>query len=207
MNKNNKSGLDKLRSQMDLEYLTEETRRVANELYQKRGGGHGGDLQDWLEAERIVRARFQRMHGSTGVHVFDRSLLKTKEWLKDVENELGITDPNDAYSALRSVLHALRDRLPVKEASEFASQLPMFLAGVYYSGWDPSGKPVKMRTMDDFLDHINRDLPRKMGAETAARAVFRVIDKHISPGETEKIKRNMPDTILKLWHEKLAVAA
>lgn len=31
---------------------------VAYELYQKRGGEHGHDLDDWLEAERIVKEKY-----------------------------------------------------------------------------------------------------------------------------------------------------
>jgi hypothetical protein len=35
----------------------EEIARVAYQLFERRGGGHGQDQQDWFEAERIVRAR------------------------------------------------------------------------------------------------------------------------------------------------------
>ena len=35
----------------------EEVARVAYELFERRGGVHGYDRQDWLEAERIVRQR------------------------------------------------------------------------------------------------------------------------------------------------------
>lgn len=37
--------------------LHEEISKVAYELYLKRGCVHGHDLDDWLEAERIVLAR------------------------------------------------------------------------------------------------------------------------------------------------------
>lgn len=37
--------------------LHEEIAKVAYELYLKRGCVHGHDLDDWLEAERIVLAR------------------------------------------------------------------------------------------------------------------------------------------------------
>ncbi len=33
--------------------------RVAYELFKHRGGLHGYDVQDWLEAERIVRQQEQ----------------------------------------------------------------------------------------------------------------------------------------------------
>jgi len=35
----------------------EEVARIAYELFERRGGVHGHDLEDWIEAERLVRAR------------------------------------------------------------------------------------------------------------------------------------------------------
>lgn len=37
--------------------LHDEVAKVAYELHEKRGGAHGYDLDDWLEAERIVMER------------------------------------------------------------------------------------------------------------------------------------------------------
>lgn len=34
--------------------------RVAYELYRRRGGGHGHDVEDWLEAERLLQQEFRR---------------------------------------------------------------------------------------------------------------------------------------------------
>ena len=34
-----------------------EVARVAYQLFERRGRVHGHDLQDWLEAERIIRQR------------------------------------------------------------------------------------------------------------------------------------------------------
>ena len=38
----------------------EEISRVAYKLFERRGFKHGHDLEDWLEAERIVRTRARR---------------------------------------------------------------------------------------------------------------------------------------------------
>ena len=38
----------------------EKISRVAYELFERRGFEHGHDLEDWLEAERIVRTRARR---------------------------------------------------------------------------------------------------------------------------------------------------
>ncbi len=36
----------------------DEIAKVAHELYEKSGSVHGRDVQNWLEAERIVLARY-----------------------------------------------------------------------------------------------------------------------------------------------------
>lgn len=38
----------------------EEIAQVAYELYEKRGGSHGCDFDDWVEAEKIVMARHSK---------------------------------------------------------------------------------------------------------------------------------------------------
>jgi hypothetical protein len=38
----------------------EEISRVAYELFERRGFVHGHNLEDWVEAERIVRSRARR---------------------------------------------------------------------------------------------------------------------------------------------------
>ena len=42
----------------------DEIAKVAQELFEKSGRIHGRDLENWLEAERIVKAR--RGHGNGG---------------------------------------------------------------------------------------------------------------------------------------------
>lgn len=41
----------------------EEIARVAYELFERRGRTHGNDLQDWLDAERIIRERRRSGNG------------------------------------------------------------------------------------------------------------------------------------------------
>ncbi len=40
--------------------LYNEIAKVAYELHEKRGLRHGHDLQDWLEAERIILTRYEK---------------------------------------------------------------------------------------------------------------------------------------------------
>ena len=137
----------------------------------------------------------------TSLAAFDSTLQTTNIWLNDVLERLGWPDHLRAYHALRAVLHALRDRLPVDQAAALAAQLPMLVRGFYYEGWHPHGKPVKERHKQDFLAHIAaafREGPA-VDPERVARAVFQVLSKHVTAGEIEGVKRSLPTELRSLW--------
>jgi len=139
---------------------------------------------------------------ATGLEAFDSTLQKTNIWLSDIMQELGWEGERQrAYLALRSVLHALRDRLTVEEALDLGAQLPMLVRGFYYEGWKITGKPLKERHRADFLAHITHDFRNddRMDPEAIARAVFTVIARHASAGEIEDIKRILPAELRALW--------
>src|SRR5258706_132244 len=122
---------------------------------------------------------------ATGLEVFDTTLQKTNRWLHDVMRLLDCNDRRRAYLALRVTLHALRDRLTVEEVAQLAAQLPMLVRGFYYEGWDPTGKPLKLRTREDFLARIAQELKGvdDFDPETLALAVFAVLERHVTDGE------------------------
>ncbi len=80
---------------------------------------------------------------ATGLEVFDRTIHKTNVWLKDLMEIQDCPDRHEAYLALRATLHALRDRLTIKETVQLAAQLPMLIRGFYYEGWDPTGNRLR----------------------------------------------------------------
>ena len=140
----------------------------------------------------------------TGVKAFDSTVQTTNVWLQDVLERLRWHDRHRAYHALRAVLHALRDRLPVDQAAALGAQLPMLVRGFYYEGWHPAGTPVKERRKEDFLAHIAtafRDEP-EIEPEDVARAVFQVIAKHVTPGEVKHVKISLPSEIRSLWSQE-----
>lgn len=138
---------------------------------------------------------------TTGLRTFDHSLATTKEWLKDLQEEMGLADQQQAFEVLRAVLHTLRDRLSVEEATQFAAQLPMLLQGVYYHEWTPAGKPEKIRSKEEFLSIIADRLMGKHPPQQAAQAVFRVLERRMTPGEIDDIISIMPEGIRQLWLE------
>lgn len=137
---------------------------------------------------------------STGIEAFDRTLQLTNLWLKDLMVRLGTEDRHLAYLALRTTLHALRDRLTVDEAVDLGAQLPMLVRGFYYEGWRPAATPVKEHSKEAFLEHIKADSHSlDFDPEPAARAVFGLLADRITAGEIEDVKGILPKPIRELW--------
>lgn len=135
------------------------------------------------------------------VPAFDSTLNITHQWLRELTSEAGLHDQSQAYSVLRAVLHALRDRLVIAEAVDLGAQLPMLVRGFYYEGWKPSAVPTKQRTQQAFLEGIAQQLIaiESVDAKQATEAVFRLLDRHISQGEIEDIRNVLPHEIRNLW--------
>jgi uncharacterized protein (DUF2267 family) len=134
--------------------------------------------------------------------VWDKSLAKSTDWLKELAAALGWDDPHLALQALRSVLHALRDRLPPDEAADLASQLPSLIKGVYFDGWDPSATPVKYRTAEEFLAVVRRPFhagPLVSETERVTRAVFTLLARHVTAGEIGDVRGSLPAELAELW--------
>jgi uncharacterized protein (DUF2267 family) len=132
----------------------------------------------------------------TGFTTFSASLSKTTELLHEIEEAYGWPKERrrQSYAALRSVLHALRDRLTVQETADFAAQLPMLVRGIYYEGWDPSRVPLKLHR-EEFLDRVAQAFPYEVegGMERLVRTVLEVLHRrYISEGELEDIRSSLP---------------
>lgn len=66
-------------------------------------------------------------------------------------------DENKAFSVLRGVMKALRDRLVPGEAIDLGTQLPALLRGFYFEGWTMKNES-KTRTKEGFLEDIRIQL-------------------------------------------------
>lgn len=140
------------------------------------------------------------MSVSTIPHI-ESSVHAANAWLKELAGELGWNDRERAYRALRSVLHALRNRLTVDEAADLGAQLPLLIRGLYYEGWDPSSTPVRERHKEVFLGHIAADFRDDPAVypEGIAWAVFKLLERHVSSGEVRDVLHILPREIRSLW--------
>ena len=134
---------------------------------------------------------------STGVTALDHTVQETNLWLKGVEQELRLDNRQQAYSALRAVLHTLRDRLPPEVAIKLGAQLPILVRGVYFEGWHAAGTPTRERHLEDFAEHVLSELPREfpVDALTVACGVFEILWEKLGPGELEKVMNHLPASL------------
>lgn len=138
--------------------------------------------------------------------VIERSAEKTHRWIDEVAAELGDDDRRRAYRALKSVLHTLRDRMPVNETAQLASQLPEFLRGAFYEDWVPAHVPQRYRSREELLDRIARDagLAGETEASYVLTSVMSVLRRHVSAGEIQDVVAVMPADIATLLASKPA---
>jgi uncharacterized protein (DUF2267 family) len=140
---------------------------------------------------------------ATGLDVFDKTLQTTHIWLDELMAEIG-PDRQVAWHVLGAVLRALRDRIPLELAVHLGSQLPLLVRGIYYDQWHAPGRmDEKPRSLDAFLENIGEQLGQIGPIDTtnATQAVFRILSRHVSPGQVEKVKHALPGEVQAIWLE------
>jgi len=139
---------------------------------------------------------------NSGLDVFDNTIQKTTEILKQIESDLDWENRrNQSYLALRSVLHALRDRLPVEEAVHLSAQFPLLVKGIFFDGWRPIDVPIKM-SRAEFVQKVAEEFRFDVagGIEKVIFSVLNAVFDSLDPSEKIKIEENLPDDIVGLFY-------
>lgn len=143
---------------------------------------------------------------TTKVSTLESSMQKTNLLLGNIEKDLGWEGHrHQSYEALRAVLQALRDRLPLDETINFAAQLPLVIKGVFFDGWQPQDVPIKM-TRDEFVERISKDLNFLKIEDGTGRIIKAVLDnlfQIINPDEANKLLDILPSDISSLLRIEL----
>ena len=143
------------------------------------------------------------------IHNFEHAIHTANEWIKELADEPEIGSENQAYSILRVVLHALRDRLRVDEVVHLSAQLPMLIRGFYFEGWKPpTEEPREGETTQEFLEEVGERLLRvsEIEAEDAVYLVYALLARRFSSGELQYAQRAMPYDLVLKWRPGLPTA-
>lgn len=137
---------------------------------------------------------------ATGLDVFDKTLQTTNIWLNEIMDRLG-PDRQVAWKVLATVLHKLRDRLPVDLSAHLGSQLPLLVRGVYYDQFEPAKQPSQCDTPEEFRAEVAEWLSdiRPVDPDEAIAAVFAVLARHVSEGQIIKVRNALPRGIRMAW--------
>ena len=137
---------------------------------------------------------------ATGLDVFDKTLQTTNIWLNEICEVLG-PDKQVAWKVLSTVLHKLRDRLPIELSAHFAAQLPLLIRGVYFDQYEPAKQPSACNSAEDFTAEVAEWLTdiRPVDPREAIAAVFLVLSNHVSEGQIAKVKHALPKGIRQAW--------
>jgi uncharacterized protein (DUF2267 family) len=137
---------------------------------------------------------------ATGLDVFDKTLQTTNIWLNEITDRIG-PDRQVAWKVLATVLHKLRDRLPVELAAHLGAQLPLLVRGIYYDQFEPAHMPGDCRTPEEFRAEVAEGLTdiRPVDPDEAIAAVFAVLDRHLSEGQLAKVRHALPKGLRMAW--------
>lgn len=161
---------------------------------------HGG-VEFFVIADDVPGGTESSSRENRNIPAFASTVQKTKHWIRELMHELQWDDAQKTYHGMRAVLHALRDRLTIHEAADFASQLPMLIRGLFYEGWRPDSVPVKDRTKKAFLAHVFKAFPgdQRVDPEKLTRAVLKIVGSHVSDGEMKDIQAIIPKPLRELF--------
>lgn len=137
---------------------------------------------------------------ANGLEVFDKTIQTTHIWLNEITEVIG-PDRQLAWKVLSTVLHKLRDRLPVDVAAHLGAQLPLLIRGVYYDQFQPAKQPTRCRDLDEFVTEVQEWLSdvRPVDAADAVDAVFGTLSRHVPDGQLAIVRHALPETIRVRW--------
>lgn len=144
---------------------------------------------------------------ANGLDVFDKTVQTTNIWLDEIMADLG-PDRQVAWKVLSTVLHKLRDRLSIGLAAHLGAQLPLLVRGAYYDQFEPASLPDECGTREEFAAEVAEWLSdiRPVDPDEAVRSVFRVLSRHVSAGEIDKVRQALPKDLRQSWQDQAAEA-
>lgn len=131
-----------------------------------------------------------------------------KEYTKEMD--LG-NDREKAGRIFTSIMHALRDIIPVEESLQLIAQFPMFLKAAYVNGWAIRKDKPKIKHMEEFLALVRKhdgptakhDFNNDEVAERYVDTTFIYLRKYISLGEMQDIRDGLPKDLKSMIYTNL----
>ncbi|MGV8948126.1 MAG: DUF2267 domain-containing protein [Candidatus Paracaedibacter sp.] len=139
------------------------------------------------------------------VPILENNIHQTMDWIYAIEEACRWDEENQkkAFTALRAVLHEIRDLLPLERAAQLSAQLPIVIRGIFFENWHPRYIPVQEIKKNDFLEAIAQSLYpyQDMNVEETTKGVLQVLGEKLPSGELENIIQYMSKEIQELYQK------
>jgi uncharacterized protein (DUF2267 family) len=91
--------------------------------------------------------------------------------------------------------------LTINLAAHLGAQLPLLIRGVYYDQFEPGRMPSEFRSREEFVAEVAEWLSdtRPVDPNDAIRSVFRVLSRHLSEGQINKVRDALPKSLRQMW--------
>jgi len=116
--------------------------------------------------------------------------MQYDDFVGQVQNRAKLSSGGEAVKAIRATLDTLSRRLPADDVRKIEAQLPEEIAFYLQMGEETLDKI----DLDQFFSEIQKK--EDLGLNTSVfhcRAVMSVLCDALSPGEVEKLKRELPE--------------
>lgn len=143
---------------------------------------------------------------------FDKYAQEGNTYLNKLSSDLGHSDEKDRVATLvKSVLHALRDRITMASSLHFISQLPAFLKAVYVENWKYQEDVERLKTKEEFLGKVEenqqqfgeQDFDWNQSTEDLTGTVLASLSQYVTEGEMEDVMSQLPEDIREYFHTQL----
>lgn len=141
---------------------------------------------------------------------FNQYAAEGNTFMKAYAKELGLTkDLDKAGRILTTILHGIRSMISTEESLQLIAQLPMFLKAIYVNGWAIKTKKEKIKSMEDFIDHL-RTISKKTSlvdfdsneiAEEDVFSTFNMLRNYVSSGQMDDVIGQLPKQLKRLFYD------
>ncbi|MGX8010008.1 DUF2267 domain-containing protein [Mesorhizobium sp. ORM8.1] len=130
---------------------------------------------------------------------FTHAAEQAQQWVNDLARDLDWSEQS-AFRLLKSVLQTLRDWLSPAEIADLSAQLPTLIRGIYFEGWK-ADDPQRERKKRDFIIAVRTRFSYEadIDIEKAIKAVFELLEQHLSHGELIQVRKSMKKTLRDMW--------
>ncbi|MFT3837454.1 MAG: DUF2267 domain-containing protein [Myxococcaceae bacterium] len=135
---------------------------------------------------------------------FERASTKFYEFLIAARDNADLTTTHQAFTMTEGVLYAFRRRLTVKQALDFANELPLLLRALFVGEWEP-GEPARpFGTVEEITREAQAlRADHNYAPASSISAVARALRGHVYPDRFAAMLERLPPEAKALWRETL----